>query len=339
MRLVRLLALAALVCLAALPAAPQAAQSNTVTMTGRILDPYGRPLRKQIRLTVAPVNATQPPETFFSDNQGQFALERLRQRQQYEVFIEGDGELYADTRVSIVPIGPHPTTVINLRGIERPRPRPEEAPSQPAVSVATLANTVPEEARRHYEAGMRLVEASKHAEAQKELERAVELYPDYVDALTQLGSLLLREEKTLADAERHLRHAAETDPQAAPPQLALGLCLYRQKRFADAIPPLERGLQLQPGHPQGQALLGISLAETGQDDRAVGYLERAYELGGESVAETQFHLARLLLRKNEYARAAAALENFLKDRPNDPSAPRLRETLEQLRASLARPQP
>lgn len=338
MRVVRFLALATLVCLAALPAAPQTAQ-NAVTMTGRILDPYGRPLRRQIRLTVTPVNATQPPETFFSDNQGQFALDRLRQRQQYEVFIEGDDELYADTRVSIVPIGPHPTIVIHLRGIERPRPRPEEAASQPTVSVATLANPVHEEARRRYEEAMRLVEAAKHAQARKELERAIELYPDFVDARTQLGSLLLRDEKTLAEAEKHLRHAVATDPQAARAQLALGLCLYRQKRFADAIAPLERGIQLQPGHPQGQALLGIALAETGQQDRAVGYLERAYELGGASVAETQFHLARILLRKNEHARAAAALENFLKDRPNDPSAPRLRQTLEQLRAALASPQP
>jgi tetratricopeptide (TPR) repeat protein len=335
MRSLKVFALAALVCLLAVPAAAQ----TTVTMTGRILDPYGRPLRKQIRLTVTPVNATQPPETFFTDNQGQFALDRLRQRQQYEVFIEGDGELYADTRVSIVPIGPHPTTIINLRGLERPRPRPEEAPSQPTVSVTTLSNTVPDEARRHYEEGMRRVEAAEHAEARKELARAVELYPDYVDARTQLGTLLLSKEETLAEAEKHLRHAAATDPQAPQPQLALGLCLYRQKRFADAVAPLEKGIQLQPGHPQGQALLGISLAETGQEDRAVGYLERAYELGGESVAETQFHLARILLRKNQHARAATALENFLKDRPNDPSAPRLRQTLEQIRASLASRQP
>ncbi|MCL5287897.1 MAG: tetratricopeptide repeat protein [Acidobacteria bacterium] len=155
-----------------------------------------------------------------------------------------------------------------------------------------------------------------------------------MEARNELAVIHMREGR-LAQAETLLRRALEIDNAAVRVQLNLGLCLSRQERYADALPFFERGVQLQPANANGNLLLGSTLFLLGSDTRAEPVLLRAYEQGGKHCARAQYYLSRLYARQKNYARAAAALEIYLRDLPDEPNAEPLRVTLAKLRAAAA----
>ena len=144
--------------------------------------------------------------------------------------------------------------------------------------------------------------------------------------------MLLREAR-LSEAEAQLRRALAVDADAARPLLNLGLCLYRQQRSKEAIAPLERALQLQPINPSGNMLLGMVQVQAGKDQEAEAVFLRAYEQGGRRVARAQLYLSRIYTRRQDYDRAANALDVYLTDVPDEPNAQDLRATLVKLRAA------
>jgi len=222
------------------------------------------------------------------------------------------------------------TVSIHLRPFERPR-----EPGEPAVSVARLLQKVPRGARKDDEKAVKLLEEDDSARARPLLERALKRYPDYVDARNEYAVLLMKEDK-LPEAEAELRHALEVDPEAVRPLLNLGLCLYRQSRHADAAAALERAGQLSPTSGRGYLLLGLVRVASGDDAQAEPAFVQAYKLAGKGVARAQYYLSRIYTRRGEHARAAVALETYLRDAPDDPSAEELQRTLERLRAAIAR---
>ena len=71
----------------------------------------------------------------------------------------------------------------------------------------------------------------------------------------------------------------------------------------------------------------------GKAGEAEAQLKKAYELGGKKAAQAQHYLASLYMQNKDYPRAAAALETYLRDNPDDPNLPQLKNTLESLRAA------
>jgi tetratricopeptide (TPR) repeat protein len=66
------------------------------------------------------------------------------------------------------------------------------------------------------------------------------------------------------------------DPKNTDAQGNLGVLLYFQGEYADAIPPLRAALRLQPGLWKIQALLGMAEKRTGDVTRALGDMEKAF---------------------------------------------------------------
>jgi Tfp pilus assembly protein PilF len=209
------------------------------------------------------------------------------------------------------------------------------ASSAASVSVAELNQSIPRAARNEYGAAVEQLAMGDSDRARKSFLRAIELYPDFVEARSELAALHMRDGDN-AGAEALLRRALKIDNSAVRANLNLGLCLYRQRRYADALPFLERGVQLQPMNGHAHMLLGITLVLSGDDARAEPILLRAYEQGGKHCALVQYYLSRLYTRQKNYPRAAEALELYLRDLPDEPDAESLRATLTKLRAA-ARP--
>ena len=140
----------------------------------------------------------------------------------------------------------------------------------------------------------------------------------------------------LPGAETLLRRAIEIDPAAPRPLLNLALCIHRQARYAEAVAPLERAIQLEPENWRAHLLLGINWVMAGNDPRAEPVLLKSYELGGQSAASAQYYLSRFYAAKRLYERAAKALEIYLRDVPTDPDAAALQETVAKLRNARRR---
>jgi Tfp pilus assembly protein PilF len=291
--------------------------------------PHGEPLQQNIRFQLIADDASRPPDYHFTNSAGTVVLYRLEAFSTYIVVVETDGKTWSTTTTRfLVTPGRAPSVQVQLEPF-----RTERVVSGPTVSAAALQQKVPRDARRKFENAVKQLEKGKYADAEPLLVRAVEIFPDYVDARNELAVTLMKAGK-LAEAEQHLRRALQVDSAAVRPLLNLGLCLQRQRRFVDAEPFLEKASQLRPDHAMSLYLLGMNDVLRGKDDDAEPRLVRAYDLGGSNVARTQLLLAQLYTRRKDYPRAAAALETYLRDVPEAPDAAHLQNVLGRLRATF-----
>lgn len=114
--------------------------------------------------------------------------------------------------------------------------------------------------------------------------RAIGLDPESRWAWQSLGSALQRQGK-LIEAEVSYRRQVAVAPDEPGGHLALGLLLLGGRRYAEAVPPLERAAQLAPkGLEAPQALARAHLA-LGQPRAAVEALETLVARGGSPAAQ------------------------------------------------------
>lgn len=292
----------------------------------QVFDPSGAPLAMQIRLELICDEPTRPPEYHYTDSSGRAIVSGIIIGLGYTLIVESDGKNWGRTSERMIAIGPRQNFQLHLRPMETVTTK------QKTVSVNTLQQEVPRAARKAYEGGVEEALAGAAEKSQASFEKAIELFPNYVDARNELAVHLMRAGR-LGDAEAQLRRALETDSSAVRPLLNLGLCLYRQQRYADALSFLEKAVSLDPENVMGTQLLGIALLMSGDLERAEPILQRAYALGGKRAARSQFYLSHLYTRQKKYPNAAVALEKYLRDAPDDPNAESLRATLEKLRAA------
>jgi tetratricopeptide (TPR) repeat protein len=300
-----------------------------VNVRVQIYAPNGARMEGNIRFRLSGEDGDRPPETFDTDTKGSCVLYSMTQGMSYTLVVDSDGKNWATTTERFYVLGTRSNVTIHLRPLE------SVASSAAIVSVAELNQNIPRAARNEYGAAVEQLAAGDLDRARKSFQRAIDLYPDFVEARSELAVLRMRE-GDIAGAEALLRRALEIDNAAVRATLNLGLCLYRQQRYADALPFLERGVQLQPVNGHAHLLLGITLVMSGDDARAEPILLRAYEQGGKPCARAQYYLSRLYTRQKNYPRAAGALEVYLRDLPDEPDAESLRATLTKLRAA-ARP--
>ena len=130
-----------------------------------------------------------------------------------------------------------------------------------------------------------------------------------------------------ASAARALERAARTGPPSFNVEYYLGRSLVELRRFADAIPHLERAAEMAPTRHTLSGLAAAPIyarlveayAEAGQPEKAFAALEKALKV---APANAELLRARgsLLLRQGDLAGARAALEQA---RATDAREPRL----------------
>jgi tetratricopeptide (TPR) repeat protein len=105
------------------------------------------------------------------------------------------------------------------------------------------------------------------AQAKKAFEDELEIDPRNASAEYVLGELA-KNDNDLSAATRHYARATALDSDFAEAFLGLGTSLVSSKRFADAIPPLERYEKLAPDSPSGHFQLALAYSGVGRKDDA-----------------------------------------------------------------------
>jgi len=100
--------------------------------------------------------------------------------------------------------------------------------------------------------------------------------PQKVQALEQQAEKYLQEQKPQL-AIPVLRELVTLDPKNASAQGNLGVLLFFDGKYAEAIPNMRGAVEAQPGLARIEALLGIAEKRTGDPKRAQGHLEHAFE--------------------------------------------------------------
>jgi tetratricopeptide (TPR) repeat protein len=104
-------------------------------------------------------------------------------------------------------------------------------------------------------------------EVKENFEAELEIDPNNASAEYVLGELA-QQSNDLSTAIRHLSRATKLDTGFSDAYLALGTALVSDKRFPEAIPPLETYEKLAPDSPTGHFQLAQAYAGVGRKDDA-----------------------------------------------------------------------
>lgn len=104
-------------------------------------------------------------------------------------------------------------------------------------------------------------------QAKKELQQEIEIDPANAGAEYVLGELA-RQANDFPEAVQHFAKATKYDPNFADAYLGLGVSLLTEKKFDEAVAPLQMAVKLQPGNPAGHYSLATAYARTGRKEDA-----------------------------------------------------------------------
>lgn len=163
--------------------------------------------------------------------------------------------------------------------------------------------------------------------AKKHLETAYKIAPTSADVNYLFGAYSWQmNDRTQAIA--YWRKAIESYPKHYRALLSLGQALVDQNRPDEALPFLERSLQIEPLSWRAYTLSAHVNLRRGSADEAAKQAERAMELGHEEAAVAQRYLAAALAKRGEKDKAVSVLQSYIKKHRDDAEA---KQQLEKLR--------
>jgi tetratricopeptide (TPR) repeat protein len=203
-----------------------------------------------------------------------------------------------------------------------------EKTSPPALSDAQA----PKEAKREYENAQKALQSHKLGDTRKHLEAAVRQYPCYARAQTDLG-LLLSDQKDYKGSEAALRTSIKCDPGYLDAYSALGALLNAEKRYDEAEAVLEQAVRQAPGSWQFHFQMGVAEYGLKRYDEAEQNYRKAQSLISTPEPELNAKLADVYLRKNDFPKAYAEMQNYLKAEPHGALAPRIKDIMKQMESA------
>ncbi len=201
-------------------------------------------------------------------------------------------------------------------------------------TVSVQQMKVPGKARDELKKAQKAAQKADTAEANKHVQRALELYPKFAEALT-LRALLHLDAEHSHDAVADLESAIEADNNYALAYLVLGTAYNIESRFDDAIRVLDRGVSLSPNSWQGYFELAKAYVAKQDLPAATRQINKAGELAPKEYGPVHLIRANIYLKLKNYPEAMSELEAYLERDPNSPNAVTARQTLEQVKAFVA----
>lgn len=200
------------------------------------------------------------------------------------------------------------------------------------ISGTISANTlkVPENARKEFERGSRLLNEKKDFDRSiAAFRRAVERYPGYAQAYFLMGTAQIQINDPFA-AERSLRKAIELDSHTTAPYYALAVLMFGQRRYAEEEELLLEAQKLDATDWRWPFELARCDAQQGQWGSALRY---GLAASGSANVPPKVHLllADIYANSNRPREAVAELELFATLDPRSSYMERVREVLPILR--------
>jgi Tfp pilus assembly protein PilF len=196
-----------------------------------------------------------------------------------------------------------------------------------AISFTTLA--APKEARKSFEKAQKFLQQknARPAEAIKELEKAVEVYPQYAAAWNLLGETRLSQ-KDEEGARKAFERSLAADPKYVNPYLHLAAMDLRASQWAAAADITSRLTQMNPFLGQAHYFNAIANYNLGKMDLAEKSARSAMQSdSGNGLPMLHQLLGTILARQGNFPSAAEEFRSFLKLAPNSPNAEQLRKQL------------
>ncbi|MEO7653631.1 MAG: tetratricopeptide repeat protein, partial [Bryobacteraceae bacterium] len=209
------------------------------------------------------------------------------------------------------------------------------------TSISMVAMQAPKDAKKAFEKSKDFLKKKKVAEAKKELEKAVEIYPKYSTAWFELGRIH-ESQKNVEEARNAYGKALAADPKYVSPYRQLASIAVREQNWKDAADTTGRLLKLDP-FTYKDAYFYHSVAN---------YYLKQYDVAEKSAREAQKLdtrnempkvnqlLGAILAEKQDFAGAAVAIKKYLTFVPDGQDADSVKKQLAELeKLATAEPKP
>ena len=171
------------------------------------------------------------------------------------------------------------------------KPNVAKADAPPRAEVPAALESKSAEVRALVNDGRKAAEAKDYAGAAKKFEAALDIEPNNLIALSNLGVVNYQQNK-LDESEQFLRRAVALAPNDAESRALLGIVYFRKGKTDDAFAELTRAIAINPRHAEAHNYLGITLSEKGWSAAAEQEIRKAIELNPQ-YADAHFNLAVL----------------------------------------------
>jgi tetratricopeptide (TPR) repeat protein len=199
-------------------------------------------------------------------------------------------------------------------------------------SGAALAPIIPEAAQREFKLGSKEMDKKHWEEAKDHFQKAVVAFPKYSEALNNLGlvEIQLKDGKGAVEA---FRSATQIDPVLQQANLYLGQFYYENSQFKEAEPYLLRSAADQPKSAQLLTALANVELQNGETDLALTNARKVPSLPNhQQFAISHLIVAQALTGKGQDDEIAKQYEEYLKEAPDSPLAPRVKDALAKLKS-------
>lgn len=200
-------------------------------------------------------------------------------------------------------------------------------------TISVTQYRIPDKARNEFHKAQEATAKLKLDEARKHVQRALEVFPAYADALTLKAVLNLS--TNVPAAMTDLEKAIQCDGNYAMAYTVMGSALNMQSRFDEALKTLEHGQSLSPNSWQSYFEMAKSYLGKMDYSAALRQLDRAESLVSFEYPPILLAKAQALLGLKQYADASADLQAFLQKSPGGPDSAAAQHMLQHAKELMA----
>src|SRR6476659_8855394 len=195
----------------------------------------------------------------------------------------------------------------------------------PGTTISVTSMAAPKDAMHAFEKAQK-IKAEKPVEAEKELNKAVKIYPQFAAAWTLLGDLH-REHSDFDTARTDYAQAIAADPQFVNPSYGLAMIAAQEKKWDDVARLTDQVIKLNSvAYPVAYFLNAAAnynlqkFAPAEESARKFKTLDTQH-----SHPDVCLLLSYVLSARQDYAGAAREIRDYLAIAPNSPAAESLKQ--------------
>ncbi len=195
------------------------------------------------------------------------------------------------------------------------------------VSLITLA--APKEAKKAYENAAKEFSKEKPnlSKVTKELEKAIEIYPEFAVAWFMLGEVRVAQNDR-SGATEAFHQAIAADPDYSNPRASLALIAMAEERWEDAARLADDALEISPSYIRAHYFRAMANSNLGRINAAEASALRVRESAEvQNYPLVYYVLGWIMSQRGDFDSAAAQFRHLLEIQPEVRLAEQLREQL------------
>jgi tetratricopeptide (TPR) repeat protein len=197
---------------------------------------------------------------------------------------------------------------------------------------AAVLPIVPEAAQKEFKLGSKEMDKKHYPEAKDHFQKAIAAFPKYAEAFNGLAQseIQLQDNKGAVES---FRRATQIDPTLKEANLYLGQFYYENHQYKEAEPYLVHAAGDQPESAAILTALANTQLQNGETNLALTNARKVPSLQDhKQFAISHLIVAQVLTAEGKNDEIAKEYEEYLKEAPDSPLAPRVKDALAKMKS-------